>query len=648
MIRHWLPRRLMSQLVLLTAGALLISIALHAAFTLRQQTEVSRLSIEHQASALARNLAVASTNLIVVGSLDGLDDLLERSVDFPDILELRIADAEGRVLSHFVHSEGRVRRVFDAPGQRLALPSTVAPALSSGGAGGLARIVASHPVVGGSLLGWVQADVSSAALDELGRRIAQTTVVAALLAVAGSSLLLFLFLRRTMGAMEQARRFAVDLPVSAGRSLPPISAALEIEDLAAALNYASVNLHQQRQQLASTVEQLMIEERIIRDRTEQLNTIFSLSPDGLVSFDRDGLVKFANPAFLKMTGLLAGDVVGQTQGGLEGRLREMAETPEQWPGLEACFLRIAGVAGEDRTSGATERGQRQLLSLRAPRGSVLDLIGVSSDAATVSQLLYVRDVTHETEVDRMKSEFLSHAAHELRTPMASIYGFSELLMTQEFDEDTRKDLLATIHRQTAWLVDIINELLDLARIESRRGKDFRIEEVPLASLVREVVATMQVDQARWPLAIDCKEDLAPVRADGAKLRQALTNVLGNAVKYSPRGGAIDIRCVRCERDGRTFGGIAVTDRGIGMSPEQLARVYERFYRADTSGNIPGTGLGMTIVKEIVGLLGGTVDIASQPGAGTRVTLWLPTGDIKGDTVQMPGLSAETIDRRSSQ
>ena len=621
----------MSQLMLLTAFALLISIALHAAFTLRQQTEVSRLSIEQQASALARNLAVASTNLIVLGSLDGLDDLLERSADFPDILELRITDAEGRVLSHFVHTEGRVRRIFDAPGQRLALPAVVSPTLTGEGAGERGRIVALHPVVGGSLLGWVQADVSSQALDELGRRIMFTTVVAALLAVVASCLLLFLFLRRTMGAMEQARRFAVDLHVSAGRSLPPISAALEIEDLAAALNYASVSLHQQRQQLASTVEQLMIEERIIRDRTEQLNTIFALSPDGLVSFDRGGLVKFANPAFLRMTGLLATDVVGQTQGALESRLRDLAENPAQWPGLEACFLGIAaGIAATDMdgTVAAPERGQRQLLSLRAPRGSVLDLIGVSSDAATVSQLLYVRDVTHEVEVDRMKSEFLSHAAHELRTPMASIFGFSELLMTQDFDEATRKDLLATIHRQTAWLVDIINELLDLARIESRRGKDFHIEEVPLASLVCEVAATMQIDQARWPLAIECAEGLAPVRADGAKLRQALTNVLGNAVKYSPRGGAIEIRCVSCEREGKVFGGLAVTDHGIGMTPDQLARVYERFYRADTSGNIPGTGLGMTIVKEIIGLLGGTVDLVSEPGVGTSITMWIPVAEIQ--------------------
>jgi len=620
MIRRWFPRRLMPQLMLLTACALLIAIGLHAIYTLRQQTEVSRLGIEQQARALARNLAVASTNLIVLGSIDGLDDLLQRSANYPDIVELRVADADGRILSHVVHADGRVRRVFDAAEQRLALPPALAPTLIAGGGERPGRIVALHPVIGGTPLGWVQADVSSAALDDLGRRILTTTVVAALLAVTGSSLLLFLFLRRTLGAMEQARRFAVDLHVSAGRSLPPIHASAEIEDLAAALNYASVNLHQQRQQLASTVEQLMVEERIIRDRTEQLNAIFSLSPDGLVSFDRDGLVKFANPAFLRLTGLLSSDVVGRTQAALEERLRELAENPGQWPGLAPCFRRVAGLAGQTVDA---PPATRQLLSLSAPRGSVLDLIGVSSDAATVSQLLYVRDVTHEIEVDRMKSEFLSHAAHELRTPMASVFGFSELLMTQDFDEATRKDLLATIHRQTAWLVDIINELLDLARIESRRGKDLNIEAVTLPQIVGEAVDALRVDAQKWPLTTDCSIDLPPVRADAAKLRQALTNVLGNAVKYSPDGGAIEIRCVRREREGRIFGGVSVADRGIGMTPEQVARIFERFYRADSSGNIPGTGLGMTIVKEIVRLLGGEVDVASEPGAGTRVTLWLP-------------------------
>jgi len=383
-------------------------------------------------------------------------------------------------------------------------------------------------------------------------------------------------------------------------------------------------------------------EATLADRNAQLDNLFQLIPDGLVLFDGEGLATFANPAFLRMTGLLAGEIIGRPQEALERRLREQAEDAERWTGLDACF--VARRTGPGDGDARAER-KRQLLVLRRPREAVLELVGVVSAAASVSRLLYARDVTHEIEVDRMKSEFLSHAAHELRTPMASIFGFTELLMSQDFDDATRKDLLSTIHTQTAWLVDIINELLDLARIESRRGKDFRIEAVPLAPLVREVAGAMQIDPARWPLRVECAEDLPPVRADAAKLRQALTNVLGNAVKYSPKGGAVDIRCARRSRDGNHFIGIQVADHGIGMTPAQTARVGERFYRADTSGNIPGTGLGVTIVKEIVELHGGSLDVESEPGVGTTITLWLPVAVVQGNHPSpsgVPALSAEPV------
>jgi signal transduction histidine kinase len=245
----------------------------------------------------------------------------------------------------------------------------------------------------------------------------------------------------------------------------------------------------------------------------------------------------------------------------------------------------------------------------------------------------------------MKSEFLSHAAHELRTPMASIYGFTELLMSQEFDAATRRDLLATIHKQTEWLVNIINELLDLSRIEARRGMDFVIEAVPLAPLVREVVEALRIDAARWPVSVEIADDMPVARADAAKLRQALTNVLGNAVKYSPAGGAITVCGVLRAVDGNSRVGIAVTDHGIGMTPEQIARVGERFYRADTSGNIPGSGLGMAIVKEIVLLLGGSLDIASTPREGTTAILWVPVFGAVGDQPAGP-LSTESFQEKS--
>ncbi len=359
------------------------------------------------------------------------------------------------------------------------------------------------------------------------------------------------------------------------------------------------------------------------DRNEQLNAIFDLSPDGFVSFDRAHRVKYANPAFLAMTGYDEAEILGLNESAFSARLARDCVTGGRFAGIGAMRRIKETEAGGD--AALLPPRPRLLIELGGARKRVLEIKLRLAQAATVSEILYLRDVTHEVEVERVKSEFLSHAAHELRTPMASIYGFSELLLTQEFDEATRKDLLATIHKQTEWLVAIINELLDLARIEARRGQDLRLEDVPLAPLVAEVAASLQADPARWPLDIACPAELPPVLVDAGKLRQALTNVLGNAAKYSPEGGAVKIRCTARGSEGNGFVGIAVTDHGIGMRPDQVARVCERFYRADTSGKIPGTGLGMAIVKEIVELLGGQVEIVSKVGAGTTVTLWLPVG-----------------------
>jgi PAS domain S-box-containing protein len=351
-------------------------------------------------------------------------------------------------------------------------------------------------------------------------------------------------------------------------------------------------------------------------RNALINTLFEVSPDGFIALAPDGTVRLANPAFHHLTGIPAEEIVGRPLAELDRRLRLGAEQPERYISLDALFADSGEVSAKRR------------LVLVRPREVVLQIVGVRGTAAGIDRFAYFRDVTHEAEVERMKSEFLSHAAHELRTPMASIYGFTELLMNQEFDEATRQDLLATIHKQTQWLVDIINELLDLARIESRRGKDFKIEALSLPPLMHEVLGVMQIDPARWPLAIGAAPDLPAIRADAAKLRQALTNVLGNAVKYSPRGGAIEIHYATRDTGGHPFVGISVTDHGVGMRQDQVARVCDRFYRADTSGKIPGTGLGMSIVKEIVELLGGQVEIVSAPGVGTSITLWLPAGSMQ--------------------
>ena len=398
----------------------------------------------------------------------------------------------------------------------------------------------------------------------------------------------------------------------------------DVGRLGAAFNVMSRAIAERVEQLTRANEETARMAASLQDRTEQLNAIFDLSPDGFVSFDAQRHVKYANPAFSRMTGLESAEIIGLDEAIFSARLAKGCLDPNAFPNLAELKseLGASNPPGRGESSLPAMKRQRQLIELAGPGNHVLELGLRLSAAQTVSQILYFREVTYETEVDRMKSEFLSHAAHELRTPMASIYGYAEIMMAQSFSEEEQSEFLGIIHRQCGLMIAIINELLDLARIDDRRGKDFKFSSLDACQLVREVIADFGVPAAQQALVLDTPAQACWVRADASKLMQAVRNILSNAYKYSPEGGAVAISVINAGPGSQTPVGIRVTDHGLGMTSEQTARVCERFYRADTSGNIAGTGLGMSIVKEIMELHGGQVEIQSQLGAGTSVILWL--------------------------
>ncbi|MES2878047.1 MAG: ATP-binding protein [Pseudomonadota bacterium] len=352
----------------------------------------------------------------------------------------------------------------------------------------------------------------------------------------------------------------------------------------------------------------------VQDRTEQLNAIFTMSPDGFVSFDRERRVKYVNPAFSHMTA--RGDVrlIGLDEHDFSAWLAQRCEPGASFSGISALRAQV--------TSGKPDA--RQLIEISNNGKRTLQIGLRCSESSTVSQILYFRDVTHETEVDQMKSEFLSTAAHELRTPMASIFGFSEVLLNQELDIATQREFLGIIYDQSQRIASILDELLDLARIEARKGKDFRNTRICLQTLAADLVKSFKVPTGRSLPELVLPEQALYVMADGSKLRQVILNVLSNAYKYSPAGGPVIFQIDTMDGTGpvpRVW--MHITDQGIGMTPEQQSRMCERFYRADASGKIPGTGLGMSIVKEIITLHRGELAISSAVGVGTRVSLCLP-------------------------
>ena len=358
----------------------------------------------------------------------------------------------------------------------------------------------------------------------------------------------------------------------------------------------------------------------LQQRGQHLDAIFALSPDGFVSFDRHRRINHVNAAFTRLTGIPEVAALGLGEAELQARLQSLQGPQSRMPSLSE--MRESGAAGA--------QAQRPRIELERPAQRVIELNWQVGQDASIAQVLYLRDVTHETEVERIKSEFLSTAAHELRTPMASIIGFSELLLMRSYPPARQAELLQTVHRQAQRMASIVDELLDLARMEARRGKDFLIERIDLCRLVEEGLQDFGVPAGREaPHWIPCAVP-TPVEVDRGKLLQALGNVLSNAYKYSPSGGPVTVQIDCREAAGstrsRAMVGLRVSDTGIGMSPEQLARMGERFYRADTSGNIPGTGLGVSIVQEILQLLGGRIEFGSAPGQGTTVTLWLPRAE----------------------
>lgn len=360
----------------------------------------------------------------------------------------------------------------------------------------------------------------------------------------------------------------------------------------------------------------------IAERSARLNAVFDLSPDGFVVFDSEHRLVYCNPAFLQMTGWTGqADLSMMSLPDFDRHFAALCDPKEPYTAV-ARSMADEGGEGPD------------LLQLTRPERRVLARMARSTHGGHGESILFFRDITRETEVDRMKSEFLTTAAHELRTPMVSVYGFTELLLKRPVPDEKRRDMLETIHRQALLLINMVNELLDLARIEARQGKDLKCEPCRLDSLITQAAGPMAIEGAH-DLQLDVAHPDAVLFVDPEKTLRALTNVLSNAVKYSPQGGPIILTTQGGDLRGEPAVGVRVTDRGIGMSPEQLARVFERFYRADPSGNVPGTGLGMCLVKEIVELQGGRVEVSSTLGKGTSVTLWLPLAAQPANEAAMP-------------
>ncbi len=334
-----------------------------------------------------------------------------------------------------------------------------------------------------------------------------------------------------------------------------------------------------------------------RIRRNQLDIVFRLSPDGFVYYDSHKILSSVNEAFLMMTKTLETDWLNIHYDDFFNHLSKICNV-QLHHSEKGMLVNIYGI-----------QTKHLLLDERSLDNEIY---------GERAHVMYFRDVTREVELDQMKSDFMATAAHELRTPMANVFGFTELLLNFAHDEAIREEMLETIHEQSRHLVQMLNVLLDLARIEARAIKDFDIQWQSLEEPLKMVV-NAYANKTEHPLKTRIPQNLPEAKFDSTKFQQLLNNIISNAYKYSPDGGdvslVVDLTPQTIE--------IRVTDQGIGMSEDQIERVFERFYRVDKAGTIPGSGLGMSLVKEIANIHGWKIKILSTLGQGTTVSVSIP-------------------------
>ena len=329
---------------------------------------------------------------------------------------------------------------------------------------------------------------------------------------------------------------------------------------------------------------------------------------GVLVVGGDSRVRLMNSAAKHIFGIPAEDGTGKL-------LSQVIRDEEVHTLVRSCLDGNAEATAELSIFSPEERiYQVQTALLRGDNG------GVSGVVATFN------DITELRGVERMKSEFVSTVSHELRTPLTSIKGFIRTLLDDTdgyYDRETQIEFYRIIDTECDRLVRLINDLLNLSRIESGRALDLVLGQVSLPELIGRVVDSQKAYTDRHQFTVIVPTDLPTIVADRDKVDQVLTNLLSNAVKYSPDGGQITVSA----RDiGDHKVSISISDEGIGIPEDQIGRLFTRFHRVDSrdSRKQYGTGIGLYLVKHLVEAHQGEVSVASRVGEGSTFTVVLPT------------------------
>ncbi|MGA9531641.1 MAG: GAF domain-containing protein [Anaerolineales bacterium] len=419
------------------------------------------------------------------------------------------------------------------------------------------------------------------------------------------SIVLEQFRDRIAGARPASEVFEVEFVLESGKRIPTIFAVNRISDDAG--NPDGITC------LILDISERKELELALRSERDRLEAMLTNIGDAVMVTKPDGTIEYVNPAWERLNGYRWAEAVGR-----EARILRAKETPKdmlhEMSEALAAGKPWSGDVINQRKDGETYDAAVTITPIFNEEGQVVNLVGVHHDISALKEL------------DRLKSQFVSDVSHELRTPLTNIRLYIDLL-AENLQSNRSPDYIETLSRESERLAHLIDDLLSLSRLESG-ATPFQPRPIDINQLLADLSGdrrALAVEQ-EIELQIETEQGLPEAPGDARLLTQVFTNLLTNAMNYTPEGGRIVLRTRKARWSDRAWVVAEVEDTGLGIEPEERPLIFKRFFRgrASQSTGAPGTGLGLAICKEIAELHGGRIEVESTPGEGTRISVWLPT------------------------
>ena len=382
-----------------------------------------------------------------------------------------------------------------------------------------------------------------------------------------------------------------------------------------------------RRELDDALDALGTVERDLAATTERYRSLFDYHPDAVFSLDLGGCFTDVNHSAVGLTGYTSDDLLGMN-------FADVVH-PEDLPPVSTAFAALLDRQPQHFEARVVKRdgGTLEVQVTGLPivvHDEVVGVYGIAEDVTERNRLQQELEDARRMaeEASQAKSVFLANMSHEIRTPLTSVLATGELLEETVADPEQAR-LVAIMRRAGTRLLRLVDDILDFSRVEAGQTTLHRVV-FDLHELAEEVVAPLRPDATAKGLALVCTvaPGLPPVHGDAVRLGQVIGNLVGNAVKFTEAGSVrLDVRA----DDGLV---IEVTDTGIGMTAEQVDAVFESFRQADPSitRRYGGTGLGLAICRQLVALMGGTIEVESELGRGTTFEVRLPYEPTDEDAV----------------